>query len=571
MSNNDIIKENKKSLLMNAGILAAAGLISKVIGLLYRSPLASIIGDEGNGYYGTAYEIYAIVLLISSYSIPSAMSKIISARLAVGEYKTAQRIFKCALVYVTIVGLIGSLILFLGADFLAAGRAATVLRFFAPTIFVFGFLGVLRGYFQAQRTMVPSSVSQILEQLLNAVVSVGAAYYLTGLAGYEDEHKRAMYGAIGSALGTGSGVLIALIFMLHIYLFNRKEIHKRLDGDTHQVLPDKEIYKMIILIVTPFILSTAIYNLSSSLNATLFSRILMYVRHVDESKVASMYGIFNGKSKIITSLPIALASAAASAMLPEVSALLAKGDKEAASNTISKVTKVILLIAIPSAVGLFALARPVIMILFPQRASIPEAALLLKYLAITVVFYSLSTISNAVLQGIGKVNTPVVNAFLALIVQTALLAALLLFTDLGGVALCIVTIVYSLLMCILNSMSLKKSITTNNDFKKTYVLPSIAAVVMGVLAYLSYVLMNFLIFSISKMVNAGTLADMAFKDYMYSSYFVNLFSAMVAMVLAVIVYFVVLIRIGGASESEIRRIPKAYLLINIMKKLRILK
>ena len=133
-------KEMKKSLLMNAGILAAAGIISKIIGLLYGSPLAAIIGDEGNGYYGTAYEIYTIILLISSYSIPSAMSKIISARLAVGEFKTAQRIFRCALVYVTIVGLIGSLLLFLGADVLAAGRAATVLRFFAPTIFVFGFL-----------------------------------------------------------------------------------------------------------------------------------------------------------------------------------------------------------------------------------------------------------------------------------------------------------------------------------------------------------------------------------------------------------------------------------------------
>lgn len=572
MNNNIGNKEMKKSLLMNAGILAAAGIISKIIGLLYGSPLAAIIGDEGNGYYGTAYEIYTIILLISSYSIPSAMSKIISARLAVGEFKTAQRIFRCALVYVTIVGLIGSLLLFLGADVLAAGRAATVLRFFAPTIFVFGFLGVLRGYFQAQRTMIPSSVSQILEQVFNAIVSVGAAYILTGIAGTQDMSKRAVYGAIGSALGTGSGVLVALLFMLHIYLFNRKEIHKRIDSDQHEVLPDKKIYSMIILIVTPFILSTAIYNLSSSLNATLFSRILMYVRHVDEAQVASMYGIYARKAKVITSLPIALASAAASAMLPEVSALLAKGDKEKASETISKVTKVILLIAIPSAVGLFVLAKPFIMILFPQRASIGEAAYLLQILAITVVFYSLSTISNAVLQGIGRVNTPVVNAFLALIVQTVVLSALLVFTDLGGAALCIVTIVYSLLMCILNSMSLKKSITTSNNFKKTYVLPGIAAVVMGAFAYLSYVLVSFIAYSIGRIQSIGTVAaELKFADYMYTNYFVNLVSAMVAMVVAVIVYFVMLVKIGGASESEIRRIPKAYLLVNVMKKLKIMK
>lgn len=298
----------------------------------------------------------------------------------------------------------------------------------------------------------------------------------------------------------------------------------------------------------------------------------MNVRNVDEAQVASMYGIYARKAKVITSLPIALASAAASAMLPEVSALLAKGDKEAASNTISKVTKVILLIAIPSTVGLFALAKPFIMILFPQKSSIGEAALLLQILAITVVFYSLSTISNAVLQGIGKVNTPVVNAFLALIVQTVLLTLLLLYTNLGGVSLCIVMIVYSLLMCILNGMALKRSITTNNDFRKTYVLPSIAAIVMGIFAYLSYVLVSFVFYAVGRLEAVGAIAqDMKFVDYMYSNYFVNLVSAMIAMVVAVIVYFVMLVKIGGASESEIRRIPKAYLLVNVMKKLRIMK
>ena len=233
----------------------------------------------------------------------------------------------------------------------------------------------------------------------------------------------------------------------------------------------------------------------------------MNVRNVDEAQVASMYGIYARKAKVITSLPIALASAAASAMLPEVSALLAKGDKEAASNTISKVTKVILLIAIPSTVGLFALAKPFIMILFPQKSSIGEAALLLQILAITVVFYSLSTISNAVLQGIGKVNTPVVNAFLALIVQTVLLTLLLLYTNLGGVSLCIVMIVYSLLMCILNGMALKRSITTNNDFRKTYVLPSIAAIVMGIFAYLSYVLVSFVFYAVGRLEAVGAIAQ----------------------------------------------------------------
>lgn len=562
----------KKGLFMQAGILAAAGIISRIIGLLYRSPLAAIIGDEGNGYYTAAYAMYSIVLLISSYSIPSAMSKIISARLAVGEFKNAHKIFKCALVYVTIVGLVGSLILFIGADVLAAGRAAVVLRFFAPTIFIFGFLGVLRGYFQAHKTMIPTSISQIVEQVFNAIVSVGGALTLTKMVGEADPSRRAMYGAIGSALGTGSGVLVALLLMMHVYYTNRKEIKRRLDSDHHGEISNKEIYKMIILIVTPFILSTFIYNLSTSLNATLFNRILMDVKGMDEPLVAAMYGVFNGKSWVITNLPIAFASAASAAMIPEISGLYAKGDKDAASETISRVTKVILLIAIPSAAGLFALSKPIMMILFPQRASLEEASMLLKILAVTVVFYALSTVSNAVLQAIGRVNIPVVNALMALIVQTLVFSILLLKTNLNNIALCIATIVYSLLMCIFNARALKKSIVTYNDLKKTYVLPVISALVMAVFAHYTYRLVSFAAFNILKPSFAGEVSqDFSFADFLYSSYFVNVIASVVAIIIAIFVYFSVLIRTGGATEEEIRRFPKGASIARSLKKMHILK
>ena len=140
MNNKKDLLNTKKSLLLQASILAVAGIISRIIGVLYGSPLAAIIGDEGNGYYSAAYEIYKIILLISSYSIPSAMSKIIAQKLATNEFKSAYKIFKCALIYVAVVGGIGSLVMFFGANILVTGRSAMVLRFFAPTIFLFGFL-----------------------------------------------------------------------------------------------------------------------------------------------------------------------------------------------------------------------------------------------------------------------------------------------------------------------------------------------------------------------------------------------------------------------------------------------
>ena len=547
------VDNSKKGLFVQVGILAIAGIISRIIGLLYGSPLAAIIGDEGNGYYAAAYAVYTIVLLVSSYSIPSAMSKIISGKLAVKEYRNAHRIFRCALIYVAVVGGVGSLVLFFAAPVFVTGRSATVLRFFAPTIFLFGFLGVLRGYFQAHRTMIPTSLSQLIEQIFNAIVSIGGALILTRIAGDEDPVKRAVYGAIGSAIGTGSGVLVALIFMFLVYRYNRPRVKESLEKDTHEDMANGEIIKTIFLIVTPFILSTCIYNLSTFLNSTLFSRILFHYKGIDESMIAYQYGIFARKAMVITNLPIAMASAAAAAMIPEVSTTYARGDVEQAGVTVSRVTRVILMISIPCAVGLFALARPVMMILFPQKRSLDEAAFLLMLLAITVVFYSLSTVTNAVLQGIGKVNAPVLNAALALILQSGVLSFLLIYTDLGYVALCIVTILYSLVMCILNNIVMKRNLPIVNDFKKTYLFPTVSSIIMGAAAFGIY-----------------KLFELLFGLFMGSPYFINLFSTLISVFFAAFIYFAVLIKSGGASEEDIKRFPKGSSIVSLLKKIHLL-
>lgn len=553
MSDGSSVNNSKKGLFVQAGILAIAGVISRIIGLLYGSPLAAIIGDEGNGYYGAAYAIYTIVLLVSSYSIPSAMSKIISGKLAVKEYRNAQKIFRCALIYVAVVGGIGSAVLFFASNILVTARSAVVLRFFAPTIFLFGFLGVLRGYYQAHRTMIPTSISQLLEQILNAIVSIGAALILTNIAGNEDSSKRAVYGAIGSAIGTGSGVVIALIFMFFVYRYNRKFIIRKVESDTHEDMGTFQAFLLIFMIVTPFIMSTFIYNLSTSLNSTLFARILMHVKNMDEAAIAYQYGIFNRKAMVITNLPIALASAAAAAMIPEISTTFSRGDKEQAGITVSRVTRVILMISIPCAMGLFVLAKPVMMILFPQRASLDEASLLLRILAVTVVFYSLSTVTNAVLQGIGKVNTPVLNALVALLIQSALLSVLLLFTDLGDIALCIVTIVYSFLMCLLNNLVMKRNLKIVNDFKKTYVFPIISSIAMGGVCYGIHFGINFVL-----------------KTLMGGEYFPNLIATAFSVLAGVFVYFLVLVKSGGASREDIMRFPKGRSIVSLLEKIRIL-
>ena len=546
----------KKSILVQGGILATAGMISRVIGLLYRSPLTAIIGDEGNGYYSTAYNIYSIVLLISAYSIPSAMSKIISQRLAVHEYRNAQRIFHCALIYVCIVGGIGSLFTFFGAGFLVDGYSIPVLRVFAPIIVIFGPLGVLRGYFQAHRTMIPTSFSQLVEQFLNAFVSVGAAALLVSMAvkKTDDLSVKAMYGAMGSALGTGSGVVIALLFMIFVYNINKDTIRRRVIHDHHEDLSYREIFKLIIMIVTPFILSTFIYNFSTTLNSTLFSKIMTYGRGIEHSEVIKRFGVFSSKAVVITNFPIAFSAAAASTIMPNISTYYARKDYEGTERLIYKVNRIIMMIAIPSAVGLFALAQPIIMLLFPQKATLAEAGMLMQYLAITVVFYSISTVSNAILQGIGRVNIPVVNAAIALVIQTLVLVPLLFYTDLSNKALAIATIVYSLVICILNELSIKKVLDVKQDPKKLYFIPGIVSAVMGIVAFATYKLMAFLI---GKVISAD--------------YFVNLISVAVSIFLAAFIYAVGMVRSGGVSEDDLNSFGMGRKIARVLKKTHIMR
>lgn len=537
------LEKKSDGFIMQAGILAMAGIICRIIGILYRSPLAAIIGDEGNGYYGSAYNIYTIILLISSYSIPAAISKVIAGKLALKQYKNAQRIFYCAFIYVIVVGGVASLFAFFGARFLVEQKAVMVLRIFSPTIFVSGLLGVLRGYFQAHKTMVQTSISQILEQILNAVISIMAAYLLKQLVIDKDASTQAVYGAMGSALGTGAGVLIALAFMVLMYGINKKEIRERIAKDDHKdVLSYKEIFGIIFALVTPFILSTFIYNFSTSLDETIYRKILKLVKHVDVSQIAVWYGVYSGKAVVISNIPIAISSAMSAAMIPSVSGKFATGDIGGTKGKVHTAILTTMLIAIPSAVGIFVLAEPVVRFLFPGQTNIALAGSLLRALSITVIFYSLSTLTNAVLQGIGKVTAPVYHAAIALAAQTVVLVPCLLFTNLNLYSIAIATIVYSLLMCVLNQLAVRKYLGYRQNIKKIFVLPMIASVIMGVCAYFVYQGMHKI---------SGS----------------NLISLIIAIIIAACVYGVLVLRLGVLTKEDIEAMPKGKKLAKLLKKL----
>lgn len=549
-------RKDKSGFIVQAGILAVAGILSKIIGLLYRGPLHRVIGDLGLGYYQSAHAYYTIILLISSYSIPSAISKVIAQKLGQREYRNAHRVFKCALGYVLAVGGIASAVLLVMAGFfLKQPEAASVLRAFAPTIFLYGILGVLRGYFQGHGSMVQTSVSQILEQVANAVVSVGAACLLiqTSMgtmdvpADEAGQILRATRGAVGSALGAGAGVLAALLFMMGMYAFNKTSIEKKIRNDRHVGTDSyQSILRMIVMVVTPFILSTAICNLSGTLNNVVFTELYPAVKELDTVSIFSRWGVYSGQALTISGIPTAFAAAMAAAVIPSLAQLVAAGDMDGVREKIGLSVKVISMISIPCAVGLFALARPVAGLLFVNTKETEDLVTnLLMALAVSVVFYGISTLNSSILQGLGKVNVPIVNAGIALAVQSAAALLLLMFTKLDLYSIAIAETLYAGLMCVLNQWAVCKAAGYRQEIGRTFLKPALAAACMGGIAWAVYE-------SLMMLTSSPRV------------------SVVIAILAGVCVYFAMLLLLRGITEEELRLFPKGELLIRLARKCRLM-
>ena len=471
----------------------------------------------------------------------------IAQKMAFREYGNAQRVFRCSLLYVTIVGGAAAVITFVAAPWLVGEHSVVALRVFAPTIFFSGFLGVFRGYFQAHGSMMHTSLSQILEQILNAVVSILAAWLLMKTVAGEGQTTQAIYGSAGSALGTGAGVLMALLFMFGMYMLNRKMIDRRVQYDrTKHVESYGEIIRTIFTVVTPFILSTFIYNCSTVVNMKIYKWILMDFRDVDYVTVAIDYGIFATQAVSVVNIPIAIASAMSSATIPGVSTTFIRKEYKKTRKQVSKAIRMTMMVSIPAAMGLGLLAQPVMQFIFPQKDSLEKASGLLAALAVSVVLYGLSTLTNAVLQGIGKVNTPVIHAAIALVIQMGALVGLLLYTDLNLYALVCANILYSLVVCILNQISVRRHLKYKQEIMKTFIKPLVSAVVMGAVAFGVYHGL-YLLLPVSRIV------------------------LLIAIGLGACVYFVMILFIGGVNEQELRAFPKGAMLVHVAKKMHLLK
>lgn len=545
--------KRESNFVVQGSILAVAGIIVRLIGILYRVPMTNIIGDEGMGYYSTAFNVYNIMLILSSYSLPLAVSKMVSARMAKGQYRNAVRVLKAALVYATVVGGIACFITWNFADFFATTAFNTpfcvyALKTLAPTIWIMAYLGVLRGFFQGHGTMIPTAISQIFEQVINAVISVVAAGVLfkIGLDSnrvYNTTGYPQAFGAAGGTIGTGAGALAALLFMLLLFSIYWPVVKRRKRRDRSKRTDSYgDISVTFLFTVVPVIISSAVYNI----NAVVDNSIMAYgMEALGRGKeFLSLWGIYNNKYMLLVHVPLAMANSLSSSLIPSLSGAVARKEKGAVIAKTSLAIRFAMLIAIPSAVGLTVLSAPINNLLFKSGDN-TEAIRMLITGSAAVIFLSMSTVTNAILQGINHMNVPVRNAFISLILHIGVLYLMLMMFKMGIYSMVFANIAFAVFMCILNAIAIRRYLNYRQEIVKTFLLPAVASAFMGAAAFGIYKGVTLIIKS-------------------------NLLGTIFAVLAAIAVYGVLLIKLRCVDEEELYSMPGGTKVIRLSRKLHLM-
>jgi len=540
-------------ILLQGGILALAGIISRAIGLVRRIPLTNIIGDVGNGYYANAYEIYSIILLLSSYSLPVAISRLVAARTEKGQIKNTQKLFRGALLFAVISGGISCLLVLIFADFLATTvmgepKSAMALRVLAPTLFIFAVMGAFRGYFQGKGTMVVTAVSQIIEQIILVVTSLVFASLFFGIGTrfgnimMDDKFAPAL-GAAGATVGCGLGALASLFYVVINYqLYVKRVVQKEAAADpTKRTEKMGKIMWIIFITVVPFIMSTVIYNVSGILNQSMYNHYMEGIGELDLKTLAM--GVYSGKYKVLINLPIAFANAMVSTIVPSLSASVSKNDKVTARMKVATAIRVTMVITIPCAVGLAVLGRPIVDMLF--NGEIDMAARMLYIGTLSIIFFALSTLGNGVLQGIGRIYTPVLNAIIALIINIGSLILFLYGFKIGIYSVVLANMLFSLVMCVLNHVAIHRHLHYKQEIKQTFLAPLLCSAIMGVVIFLIFILFKLF------------LPDFA--------------ACLVAIGVGIIIYLITMTLFKGITKEIFGMIPLGDQILSVFRKFGLLR
>lgn len=536
-------KVKKESFMQGVITIMFSQILIKVLGLIYTLYLTNRegFGDAGNAIYVSGYQIYALLLTVSSIGVPNAISKLVAERLAVGDNKGANKIFKVALATFGIIGAIGTVLLFLFAhviayNFIQIPEAELTLIALSPAIFFVSISSVFRGYFNGRRTLKITARAQTIEQIFKTLLTILIVEFVAIITSTSTEMM-----AAGANLATTIATFSSFAYMFIYYRTKRKEIGNEIEQTVNYKYENvKTIIKKILMVSIPLTLSSIMTSFNKNIDSFTVKRILS--TYLGSETAQTLYGILGGKVDTVTNLPLAINIAFSTALVPAISAAKAKKDTKTATKRISFSLLTSMLIGLPCVVGLVVFAQPILNLLYPNANS---GAVLLQLVAIGVIFSILNQTISGALQGFGKVMIPAFALGAGCVVKLILNLILLRIPALNVYGAAIATIACHATAFIIVFIVLKKYIKLDLGFNKFIFKPVIAASIMGICSYTFYL---FLIKNSILLGNKATIISMLF---------------------AVIIYFLAVIALKIYNEEDVIMLPKGEKILKILKKFKI--
>ena len=481
-------KENKTSFLKNVLMLMFSQVIIKVMGLVYRVIIVDVegFGNTGNGYYSTGYQIYMILLALSSMGIPNVVSKLVSERVAKKDYRAAHRVFRFCLAIFSTLGGIFALLLFFCSDFIASGilKASGVkytLMALAPALVVVPPSAVMRGYFVGLGSMKATSSSLIIEQFFNCVLSIGFVYACVG-------QDTAIMAAAGN-LSTSCACIIAFLYLIVFFTRRRGEIKAECAAqeEVTEQKTKKDMLITILAVSVPISFSSLVSVLGSAIDTVTVSRCVQNAfaamgesaLHLEE-KAMELYGILQ-KAETVTHLPLAISATFCTAIVPAISAALAKGDAAQANRKISSSLFINSLFIFPCMAGFVVLAEPVLRLLYP---SVPDGDLVLRLLTVSLPFSSINFILNGILYGLGKAHVPAAALTAGSLLKLGLNLWLVNIPEINIYGAVCSTVIYNILIFTVEFLVVRRYIKLEINVPKCFIKPILASALMGVAVWL---------------------------------------------------------------------------------------
>ena len=537
-------KIKKETFMQSILVLMVSQVMIKILGLLYKLYLTNKdgFGDTGNAIYNSGYQIYALLLAISSTGVPNAIAKLISERIAKGDKKGVNRVFKIAFFFFAFVGFIGSLILFLGAHYIAnvllqIPEAELTLVALSPSVFFVAIGSVIRGYFNGHQRMKITANSQTLEQVTKTlstiiIVEVISMFFVQDV----------VIMAAGANLATTLSVFISFSYLYRYYKFKKSDISVEMpevcEGPSYAKKSTKEIIKSIIAISIPISISSLVSAVNKSIDSITAVRGLKTFLSDEIAKF--QFGIYTGKVDVLVGLPLSFNIAFATVLVPSISKLMAQKKKEDANKVVKFSLLATILIGLPCTFGMMVFAEQILKLLYPNA---PEGAQLLQITSLTIILMMMAQTINGVLQGIGKYRVPATALALGVIAKFILNLILIPIPSIGINGVAIGSIVCHIISFSIGFAVLKRAMKIKFDVNKFLIKPLLATAIMCLISYLAYLLL---------------VQFISWK-----------LSAIVAIILAVPIYALAVAIMKILDKEEIYRLPKGELIYKLLVKMKL--